>query len=93
MYNQVREGKFVLTLGGDRIDAHADVNTPETSLSGMIHGMPITFVSGLITLREKGIFDWIEENDHHKFAKVCIYCLWNISAMRHRYTFHLILIS
>lgn len=38
------------------IDAHADVNTPETSPSGRIHGMPVAFASGVA---RHGIFDWI----------------------------------
>ncbi|KAF9457288.1 hypothetical protein BDZ94DRAFT_1228155 [Collybia nuda] len=29
------------------IDAHADINTPETSGSGNMHGMPLSFVLGL----------------------------------------------
>lgn len=38
------------------IDAHADINTPETSSSGRLHGMPVAFASGLA---RHGIFDWI----------------------------------
>lgn len=29
------------------VDAHADINTPELSLSGNIHGMPVAFLTGL----------------------------------------------
>jgi arginase len=32
-------------LGVIWVDAHADINTPDTSLSGNIHGMPISFLS------------------------------------------------
>ncbi|OGM49471.1 hypothetical protein ABOM_001694 [Aspergillus bombycis] len=100
VYNQAREGKFVLTLGGDHsigigtisgvakaiherhsgreigvlwIDAHADINTPETSHSGRIHGMPVAFVSGLVRMKESGIFDWIGESNLinlHRFVYV-----------------------
>ncbi|KAK5791651.1 hypothetical protein VI817_006960 [Penicillium citrinum] len=83
VYTHARQGKFVMTLGGDHsigmgtvtgvarairerfgdselsvlwIDAHADINTPETSPSGRIHGMPVAFASGLARY---GIFDWI----------------------------------
>jgi len=83
VYAHARQGKFVMTLGGDHsigmgtvtgvarairerfgdselsvlwIDAHADINTPETSPSGRIHGMPVAFASGLA---QHGIFDWI----------------------------------
>jgi len=33
------------------IDAHADYNTPATSLSGNMHGMPLAFLTGEPTLR------------------------------------------
>lgn len=89
VYSHARQGKFVMTLGGDHsigigtvsgvakairerlfgeelavlwIDAHADINTPLTSLSGRIHGMPVAFVSGLASTQKKGVFDWITES-------------------------------
>jgi arginase len=31
------------------VDAHADLNTPELSLSGNVHGMPVAFLTGLAT--------------------------------------------
>jgi arginase len=31
------------------LDAHGDINTPETSLSGNIHGMPLAHITGLGT--------------------------------------------
>jgi arginase len=34
------------------VDSHADINTPETSGSGNIHGMPVAFVMGLTKKRE-----------------------------------------
>lgn len=68
----LKNGKFVVTLGGDHslalgsvkasmeyanedigliwIDAHADINTFETTESGNIHGMP---VSSLLGINEK----------------------------------------
>jgi len=30
------------------VDAHADINTPTTSLSGNMHGMPVAFLTGLV---------------------------------------------
>ena len=30
------------------VDAHADINDPETSPSGNIHGMPVTFLAKLV---------------------------------------------
>lgn len=44
------------------IDAHADINTPETSLSVNYHGMPLSHCFGLT---EKGTvpgFDWLNAN-------------------------------
>lgn len=97
VYQQARQGRLALTLGGDHsiaigtvsgvarairerfpdkpqsneiaviwVDAHADINTPETSDSGNIHGMPVSFLTNLATSDEPGIFDWL--NDHHKIS-------------------------
>ncbi len=30
------------------VDAHADLNTPQASLSGNMHGMPLSFLTGLV---------------------------------------------
>lgn len=88
VYNQAREGRMVLTLGGDHsiaigtvagtakairerlgremaliwVDAHADINTPETSDSGNIHGMPVAFLTRLAREEKKDVFGWIEDN-------------------------------
>ncbi|KZF18933.1 putative arginase [Xylona heveae TC161] len=43
------------------VDAHGDINTPETSGSGNIHGMPVAFVSGLAKGDSKDIFGWIKD--------------------------------
>lgn len=79
VYEHAKEGRFVLTLGGDHsiavgtisgtakavrerlgremaviwVDAHADINTPEISDSGNIHGMPLAFLSGLAKEEEE----------------------------------------
>ena len=93
VYEHARQGRMVLTLGGDHsiaigtiagtaravrerwlegtlnkaagdhasagdgdgdgeiaviwVDAHADINTPETSGSGNVHGMPVAWLTGL----------------------------------------------
>ncbi|KAJ5094664.1 arginase [Penicillium angulare] len=89
VYSHAREGRFVMTLGGDHsigvgtvtgtaravrerfdgadlsvlwIDAHADINTPQSSMSGRIHGMPVAFASGLAKSPSKGIFNWITKS-------------------------------
>ena len=41
------------------VDAHADINTPETSESGNIHGMPVAFLTGLATEGRDDIFGWL----------------------------------
>jgi arginase len=40
------------------IDAHSDINTPETSPSGNVHGMPLAALLGLGPAALSGIFDW-----------------------------------
>lgn len=42
------------------VDAHADINTPETSDSGNIHGMPISFLLGLPGTQVSPFSDWIK---------------------------------
>lgn len=34
------------------VDAHADINTPEVSESGNVHGMPVAFLTGLASTRQ-----------------------------------------
>lgn len=58
----IRENSPRQGLGVLWIDAHADINTPETSLSGRLHGMPVTFASGIAKSPQTGIFDWLEQN-------------------------------
>lgn len=43
------------------VDAHADINTPETSDSGNIHGMPVAFVTRLAREERKDIFGWLQD--------------------------------
>ncbi|MEO6828366.1 MAG: arginase [Acidobacteriaceae bacterium] len=40
------------------MDAHADINTPETSPSGNVHGMPLAALMGLGPEPLKNIFGW-----------------------------------
>lgn len=41
------------------VDAHADINTPETSSSGSIHGMPCAFLTGIA--KSDLVFPWLKE--------------------------------
>lgn len=43
------------------VDAHADINTPETSESGNIHGMPVAFLTGLAKEERRDVFGWLED--------------------------------
>ncbi|KAG9789944.1 hypothetical protein KCU88_g1496, partial [Aureobasidium melanogenum] len=52
------------------VDAHADLNTPESSSSGNIHGMPLAFLTGLATSDHLGIFDWLGDDCRIKFDKL-----------------------
>lgn len=54
------------------VDAHADINTPETSDSGNIHGMPVSFLTGHATSTDKGVFDWIHDS-HRITTKKLVY--------------------
>lgn len=96
VYSHAREGRFVLTLGGDHsiaigtisgtakavrermgremaviwVDAHADINTPETSDSGNIHGMPVSFLTGLTSDEKEKPFGWLEADQKISPAKL-----------------------
>ncbi|KAF2197066.1 Ureohydrolase [Delitschia confertaspora ATCC 74209] len=48
------------------VDAHADINTPETSDSGNIHGMPVSFLTRLATDENEEYFGWLKEE--HKLS-------------------------
>ncbi|KAG9241432.1 arginase [Calycina marina] len=89
VYAHAKEGRCVLTLGGDHsiaigtvsgtakaikerlgremaviwVDAHADINTPETSDSGNIHGMPVAFLTGLAKEKREEIFGWLQKDN------------------------------
>jgi len=89
VYEHAKEGRCVLTLGGDHsiaigsiagtakairerldremaviwVDAHTDINTPETSESGNVHGMPVAFLSGLAKEEREEVFGWLEKEN------------------------------
>jgi arginase len=54
------------------VDAHADINTPETSGSGNIHGMPVAFITGLAKDEREDVFGWIK-NEHMLSLKKLVY--------------------
>ena len=95
-YYHSKQGRFVLTLGGDHsiaigtiagtakatrerlhrelaviwVDAHADINTPETSNSGNVHGMPCAFLTGLASSDHSEIFSWLQPDQLISTAKL-----------------------
>jgi arginase len=98
VYTHAREGRMVLTLGGDHsiavgtisgtaralrerlgrevaviwVDAHADINTPESSGSGNIHGMPVSFLTGLARDDDPATFGWLRD-EHRLSPKKLVY--------------------
>lgn len=44
------------------MDAHGDFNTPATSPSGNIHGMPLSFLTGQMKRYKIPSFDWLTNN-------------------------------
>jgi arginase len=47
-------------LGVVWVDAHGDFNTPATSPSGNIHGMPLAFLSGVMKQYSLPSFSWLK---------------------------------
>ena len=54
------------------VDAHADINTPETSDSGNVHGMPVAFLTGLATEERDDVFGWLKK-EHLISTKKLVY--------------------
>lgn len=54
------------------VDAHADINTPETSGSGNIHGMPVAFLTRLAVEKREDVFGWLKD-DHKISTKKLVY--------------------
>ncbi|TRX90711.1 hypothetical protein FHL15_008486 [Xylaria flabelliformis] len=106
VYSHAKEGRMVLTLGGDHsiaigtiagsakairerlgreiaviwVDAHADINTPETSDSGNIHGMPVAFVSGLAKEEKPEYFGWLKPEHMLNVSKLVYIGLRDVDA-------------
>ncbi|KAI5287181.1 Arginase, catabolizes arginine to ornithine and urea [Ascosphaera aggregata] len=52
------------------VDAHPDINTPETSDSGNVHGMPVAFLSGLSRGETNDLFGWIQSEHEINLQKL-----------------------
>ncbi|GAB1213008.1 hypothetical protein ATERTT37_002157 [Aspergillus terreus] len=71
MAKAVRERLMGQEMAVIYVDAHADINTPETSPSGNIHGMPLAFATG-IARRAEGPLSWVS-NEHLINPKKIVY--------------------
>ena len=106
VYSHAKEGRLVLTLGGDHsiaigtiagsakairerlgreiaviwVDAHADINTPETSGSGNIHGMPVSFLTGLAREDKEDFFGWLRPENLISVKKLVYIGLRDVDA-------------
>lgn len=106
VYTHAKEGRLVLTLGGDHsiaigtiggtakairerlgremaviwVDAHADINTPESSGSGNIHGMPVAFLTGLATEEDEDFFGWLRKDNLISVKKLVYIGLRDVDA-------------
>lgn len=52
------------------VDAHADINIPEASPSGNIHGMPVAFLTGLAEEKREDIFGWLKAEQKLNLKKL-----------------------
>jgi len=78
---QIKEGRFIVTLGGDHaiafgsiagimrsrpstgivwVDAHGDINIPECSPSGSLHGMPLGAIMGISDFKHYPGWEWLD---------------------------------
>jgi arginase len=57
----------VILLQFGKVDAHADINTPSTTISGNMHGMPLALLLGLVQdATSLPGFDWFSSCLHPK---------------------------
>ena len=54
------------------VDAHADINTPEVSGSGNIHGMPVAYLGGLSKAPKENpdVFGWLQDEHRINLSKL-----------------------
>ena len=60
------------------VDAHADINTPETSISGNLHGQPVSFLMNLHNAWELPGFHWTKDLKKLSPSKIVYIGLRNI---------------
>jgi len=62
------------------VDAHADINTPESSGSGNIHGMPVAFLTGLAREEKEDCFGWLKDENRISVSKLVYIGLRDVDA-------------
>lgn len=62
------------------VDAHADINTPETSDSGNIHGMPVAFLTGIAKSDDADMFGWVQPENMLSTTKLVYIGLRDVDA-------------
>jgi arginase len=66
------------------VDAHADINTPEGSDSGNIHGMPVAFLTGIASEEREDCFGWIQKDQKLNHRKLVYIGLRDVDAAEKR---------
>jgi arginase len=49
-----------MRLADGQVDAHADINTPDTTPSGNLHGCPVSFLLGLKGTNVAPFNEWMK---------------------------------
>ncbi|CAK7199779.1 Arginase, catabolizes arginine to ornithine and urea [Sporothrix eucalyptigena] len=62
------------------VDAHADINTPETSGSGNVHGMPVAFLTGIASDKNEEFFGWLTPEHRLSTTKLVYIGLRDVDA-------------
>ncbi|EPE05185.1 arginase [Ophiostoma piceae UAMH 11346] len=52
------------------VDAHSDINTPESSDSGNVHGMPVAFLTGIAKDEREEYFGWLRPENQISVSKL-----------------------
>lgn len=60
------------------IDSHAEINTPETTISGNIHGMALAFSTGLAKGDREDRFGWLKKEQLINKTKLVYIALRNL---------------
>lgn len=62
------------------VDAHADINTPEVSTSGNVHGMPVSFLCRLFDPSRYPGYQWLSQAPKLELSKIVYIGLRDVDA-------------